>query len=60
MTYKYVSTTVVDVWFGMGWLNWARFEIKRIKGKVFLTKTAGIPIPNQMFSDLCRELETSL
>ena len=55
--YKFLNEDVIDVWFGNGWYNWARFEIRRIKGKVFLNKINGRAIPNQLFSNLCKELE---
>ena len=34
---------VVDVFFEEGWDNWTRFQVKRAKGKVFLTKIGGRP-----------------
>ena len=45
-----------DVFFGKGWDNWARFEIKRIKGKVFPIKQQGIALPNETFKELCQIL----
>ena len=55
--YKFLTIDVIDVWFGSGWYNWARFEIRRIKGKVFLNKINGRAIPNTLFANICRELE---
>lgn len=57
MIYKYLTMDVIDVFFGTGWYNWARFEIRRIKGRVYLNKINGRAIPNTMFADLCKELE---
>ena len=54
---KFVNHNVIDVFFGLGWNNWARFEIRRIKGKVFLNKIAGCPLPNKLFSEICLQLE---
>jgi hypothetical protein len=54
---RFVNRDVVDVFFGLGWNNWARFDIRRIKGKIFLNKIGGRPIPNQLFSKVCLQLE---
>ena len=45
-----------DVFFGVGWDNWARFEIKRVKGKVFPIKQQGVALPNESFKELCQIL----
>ena len=58
--YKFVARDVIDVFFGQGWYNWARFEVRRIKGKVFLHKINGCSIPATLFSSICIELEESL
>lgn len=52
-----VADNVVDVFLGEGWENWTRFEIKRMKGKVFLKKLNGKPLKEQEFKDLCMQLQ---
>jgi len=54
---KPLSRELIDVFFEKGWNNWARFEIKRIKGKAFLIKKGGMALPNALFKQLCQELK---
>ena len=53
----FVSPTCIDVFTGVGWYNWSRFDIKRIKGKVFLHKVNGKPLKAEEFKELCQHLE---
>jgi len=53
---KFIDRNHCDVFFGKGWENWTRFEIKRIKGKVFPIKLQGAPLPSETFKELCKNL----
>lgn len=44
---------IIDVFFEEGWEHWTRFEVKRTKGKVFLTKLGGRPLTDARFKTLC-------
>jgi len=57
MFYKLLNPDFVDVWVGSGWENWSRFEIKRIKGHVFLHKIGGRPMQPEAYKVLCQRLE---
>lgn len=59
MIFKYVNEDIIDVWFGSGWYNWVRFEIKRLKGNLYLHKVNGRSLPNEMFFQLVRELNNA-
>lgn len=54
---KHVTRNLVDVFFGEGWENWARFNVRRIKGKAFPTKIGGMALPDEVFKDVCKQLE---
>ena len=53
----FISPTCIDVFTGTSWYNWSRFDIKRIKGKVFLNKVNGKPLKADEFKDLCQYLQ---
>ncbi len=55
---KFLDNDTVDVFTGKGWDNWTRFTIKRMKGKVFLSKVSGQSLDREVFKKLCKELET--
>lgn len=48
-----VVDDIVDVFFETGWDHWTRFQVKRTKGKVFLTKLGGRPLTDARFKLLC-------
>lgn len=56
---KWLSPTSLDVFVGKGWYNWTRFNIKRIKGKVYLEKVNGGSLDAAVFKQLCKDLETT-
>jgi hypothetical protein len=41
MLIKTVNKTTIDVFVGVGWDNWTRFEIMRDKGQKYLRHVAG-------------------
>lgn len=51
-----LSEERVDVFTGTGWYNWTRFEVRRIKGRVFLNKINGKPIKDEEFKAVCHAL----
>lgn len=57
MFYKLLNPDCVDVWVGNGWEAWSRFEIKRIKGHVFLNKVGGRHMQPEAYKVLCQRLE---
>lgn len=57
MIIKHLDDTRVDVFVDKGWENWTRFEIKRVKGKVYPTKVAGKPLTTEQFKKLCEDLK---
>ncbi len=56
---KWIDSNTVDVFTGKGWGNWTRFTVKRIKGRVYLTKTGGQALDQDVYKDLCKSLETT-
>lgn len=56
MVKYFVMGNIVDVFVDKGWDNWTRFDMKRIKGKVYLTKTSGKPLTSEQFKKLCEDL----
>ena len=48
MVIKRVSKTVFDVFFGLGWENWCRFETTKEKGRVILHKIGGRSVPEDI------------
>ena len=54
---NFLDDTTVDVFLGDGWDNWTRFNVKRVKGKVFLTKTHGKAVKSEEFKELCSHLQ---
>ncbi len=46
----------IDVFCGTGWSEWTRFELKKIRSKVFLSKIGGRPVPQEVFKELCNVL----
>lgn len=56
MTYFIRNEKYVDVFTGMGWDNHTVFEMKRVKGKVYLTKVSGPAIDDNEFKTLCEKL----
>lgn len=56
---KRINRHLCDVFFGDGWDNWARFEIRRIKGKAFPIKQQGVALPKELFAQLCEELSAN-
>lgn len=53
----HLDENTVDVFLGAGWDNWSRFNVKRVKGKVFLTKTHGKAVKQEEFKELCHLLK---
>lgn len=56
MTYFIRNEKYVDVFTGQGWDNHTVFEMKRVKGKVYLTKVSGPAIDDGEFKTLCEKL----
>ena len=56
-TVRVLNENTIDVFMDYGWLNWTRFEMKRMKGKVFLNKVGGKPLSEQDFRALCQQLQ---
>lgn len=52
MFIKPVSNNVFDVFVGNGWSNWARFEKKSFKGRVFISLIKGNALEDAEFSKL--------
>lgn len=53
-----VAHKVVDVFWGKGWTQWARFEIKYFNGKIHLGLIKGVSMPKEVFSQLYSSLST--
>ena len=55
--FLYVNPDVVDVFTGKGWENWSRFELKRMKGRVYPQKVGGKSLTQDQFKELCESLK---
>lgn len=49
---KPVAHKVVDAFWGKGWDQWARFEIKYFNGKMHLQLVKGSSMPKDTYSEL--------
>lgn len=56
MIVKKVSESILDVFCGNGWLQWSRFEVVFLKGRLTLKLIKGQPMSKEMFSTLYKEL----
>ena len=54
-----VNRKIVDVFWDLGWENWARFEKKYFGGKLHLTLIKGSPMKKHQFKELYTILEGS-
>lgn len=53
-----VAFKTVDVFWGIGWDNWSRFDIKYFDGKMQLKLIKGKSMPKDIFSTLYTELKS--
>lgn len=55
MLIKHVSTTLVDVFVGLGWKNWSRFE-KTDKGPKLVK---GFPVTKEQYKEIKHVFHTT-